>query len=1228
MISTIATILNNIFLRICKYDLTLLFYCFTLLYNLINKIMKKNFTLKILMVLLFVNLVYNSKAQLNYLPGGFVTSLSTYVDLGTNGDSIITANKDSAFSAPLPIGFTFNFNGAPYDSFVFSTNGFIKLGRDSASRHYLFTTMAQPPQNGPFTSNTSSPAGYDSSMLFVFGQALMSATNANAEYRVYTTGSSGSKVCTIQWKNVKDKLQGTVGGLYDTMNFQIKLYETTNVIEYVYGYWSTSIILSAARFAAVGIVGRSVTTANQNLHLVKGSTIAWASAVPNTGFYLNNAVNYRNPISSPAGPIPGTGRKYQFTPIVLDDASVKVIHAQGKVSRLFNTPDSIRAVISNNGVNSLSSLVVTLSISGAHSYTTTATISSLAPAASETVTFAPYLPLIDGASVITVSVPTDDNNANNSLTNSYLVSPYEMNYRDTLIAHSGSNGTTVPNFYGSKYLIKDTAIITTVKAFLVSNSDAVGDTVCGMVLDSLGYIIGRSPNRIVQSSDLGTYMVFSITNLPTVINQSVIAGIAGGTSINSITYFLGTSQTEVPIRAPNPFYYLTTASAISNSLVGTLYATPGTFGAQGTRLMLECIARPIPQIDVAPTGASLSTKYNLPTGVSLPFRVTIQNKGKQTRAAGIAVRYRVNNGPVIGPINTSTAINQNDTTSVLFTGTNSLNFSTAGTYNVKVYTSLANDSIIYNDTMVLNYVAAPQNTLPFRSSGSSLTTQWTINNASLVRPIWKTSSTVTQANGSTGVSLMADNINYNDNGRIVSSSSFNFTGMARPTLFYSLAHTPNTNAAKEDTFDIEVSTNGGNTFTVIETLTDQSGNPSLGTAAAQSGTYFPSSTLQWRQATVDLSAYANNNYVQIAFRSRSSLGNQIYINNINVLNPVSLNQQGVTSATVYSAGNVLVSYGTSIGASNGVLSVSRFGGSPVFSSASTVFVTNSSATTNNSAIFTPNVVSPSAWFTVNYSGIGTGNLPGTAPFDLYFNTSVIGGIQSPDSLYIVRRSESTGGWVALNTTLTSGLLVATGLTAYGDFGVASSSSVNTLPVKWLTFNATKIDKNNIQLAWSTASETNNNGFEIERSFDAKNFTNIGFVKGAGTSNKLNNYSFIDANSNGFDVYYRLKQIDFDGKFNYSNIVKISNTDNGTFDIINVQPNPFDNELNIKVNSVSDKNIQLLIYDSKGALISERNVSAILGLNTINIDNANGLPKGFYVLKVTQGGMTKAVKLVK
>jgi len=141
--------------------------------------MKKQITY---FLFLFISLFIFSKAQaqLNYLPGGFTTSVSTYTDLGTNGSVISVANSDDAFSAALPIGFTFNFNGSPSDSFTFSTNGFIKLGRDTASRHFLFTAHAQPPPNGPFTAATSpAPAANDSNMIFAFGQDLHAGTNAS-----------------------------------------------------------------------------------------------------------------------------------------------------------------------------------------------------------------------------------------------------------------------------------------------------------------------------------------------------------------------------------------------------------------------------------------------------------------------------------------------------------------------------------------------------------------------------------------------------------------------------------------------------------------------------------------------------------------------------------------------------------------------------------------------------------------------------------------------------------------------------------------------------------------------------------------------------------------------------------------------------------------------------------------------------------------------------------------
>ena len=115
-----------------------------------------------------------------------------------------------------------------------------------------------------------------------------------------------------------------------------------------------------------------------------------------------------------------------------------------------------------------------------------------------------------------------------------------------------------------------------------------------------------------------------------------------------------------------------------------------------------------------------------------------------------------------------------------------------------------------------------------------------------------------------------------------------------------------------------------------------------------------------------------------------------------------------------------------------------------------------------------------------------------------------------------------------------------------------------VPVEMLVFTAS-VRNSEIQLLWSTASELNNRGFEIERSInDNDNFVTVGFVDGKGNSTEINYYSFTDNPqlSGVNQIYYRLKQVDFDGTFSYSDIVNVSYDVPAEFVLSQNFPNPF------------------------------------------------------------------------
>lgn len=188
-----------------------------------------------------------------------------------------------------------------------------------------------------------------------------------------------------------------------------------------------------------------------------------------------------------------------------------------------------------------------------------------------------------------------------------------------------------------------------------------------------------------------------------------------------------------------------------------------------------------------------------------------------------------------------------------------------------------------------------------------------------------------------------------------------------------------------------------------------------------------------------------------------------------------------------------------------------------------------------------------------------------------------------------------------------------------------------LPVKMLTLTAVKTE-NNVLVSWTTASETNNSGFDVERSVDGKSYTKVGFVKGAGNSNRLNGYNledaqaFIIANSNV--LYYRLKQLDVDGNFSYTNAVVVTDASNPVQAEPLIYPNPFKSEVQVKLYSNRAETATITITDISGKVILSQENSLKEGDQIIGLTGAEILNSGIYLVRISQGEQVIVRKLVK
>ena len=165
------------------------------------------------------------------------------------------------------------------------------------------------------------------------------------------------------------------------------------------------------------------------------------------------------------------------------------------------------------------------------------------------------------------------------------------------------------------------------------------------------------------------------------------------------------------------------------------------------------------------------------------------------------------------------------------------------------------------------------------------------------------------------------------------------------------------------------------------------------------------------------------------------------------------------------------------------------------------------------------------------------------------------------------------------------------------------------------------------LSWATLSQQNFSHFEVEFATDGINFSGIGKVSGAGNSNVRIDYNLIHRLPVAGANYYRLKMIDINGNFTYSNTIVLNVTVKG-FNITGVYPNPFVNEINISIASESKSAIAIRIFDNSGRLVYNQQAVAQRGTSLIPVTGLNVLAAGNYIIEVRTTDSVFTQKLVK
>ena len=617
--------------------------------------------------------------------------------------------------------------------------------------------------------------------------------------------------------------------------------------------------------------------------------------------------------------------------------------------------------------------------------------------------------------------------------------------------------------------------------------------------------------------------------------------------------------------------------------------------------------------------------------------VTIQIKNSSANAHNFVTN------PVTVTVNVTGAITQTLTT-IVNTGTlasdailnvvlpGSLNMSTAGIYTFNANTTLTGDVNTANDAIIattrtkiiLAAGTAAASPTTFCGVGGTLPTLSTVGLTGASSLQWQESSTASTGfadiSGATTSSFTVTNpITQNRFYRLVATCAGSSVISTDATLSFSNPAILNTAPATRcgigtvnlgATASADASVNwysaasGGIPLSTGNTFTTPSINATT-TYYASAGTSQGSSTLT--------AGATWNQYTTLGAFQTSTITNASMV--FDALIPITINSLDIyPSASIGTTFTIEVratsGTGTLIASYTGVTTVSN---STTPSIAQTVpvnfvipqgtnyvigFSTNPSTWRGNVTNFPYPYVLPG---TLNVQGSSFGTSPGTTLIYQYFfyNWTVSSGCES----------------------------TRTAVTATID----NNPACGTLPVTITNFKGDKLSNTN-KLSWTTLTEVNNAGFEIERSIDGTNFSSIGFIASAaltGNSSNALTYTFNDTKGFVSNSYYRLKQLDKDGKFAYSTIVLLKANKVKELNITQIYPNPTRAMLHVAIESPNNDKLSLMVTDVAGKTVLQKLQSITMGNNIIQLAT-NGLAAGSYFIKIVcaNGCETLPIKFVK